>query len=528
MSRNSRPFYQFSGPAYPQILRGDNPTREVRADLEDRNEFYYDSAIQLCEADLERFVSLDGKPLCYEHDNEDEIGYIHHAWVDASQELRIMGRIYIDTPRGREIAQNVKNGHFRGLSVGYQTPIETNYMSGKNTLLSKQFREISLCKEPFFRGCDISVTASAHGKNQETKEQSYLANSDPAKSQLYFWIPLDVMASTQEQPTHPTGEAPQAGQAGVGGQLTPSQVSHSEASEILKEADKLKEQLNNTRAELEAKRKAEEAAKKENDARMARLAYLEQKEQERAAEYAKAQATVADEVIAEQKAAYGADLPEDWERATRETITNPEHQQYAGIITASAKKARADRERAEKLEEQLKAMQERMAKLEGANDVAAKQIRASRAELAEASKPQTGIEEEEESLLMSTTTTTTTNVHEIVCSKPSAAELPIFKELGFFSGLQGKERGVQASGRPVEERKIMTSISAPMVHAQLYDEKGERQQPNSMRWKNPALFSFITSRDITASAEYAKILSEHDQVTYGDPESLGLVSKRRF
>jgi hypothetical protein len=502
---SSRSYFEFSGPAYPQVLRGDNPTSEVRADLDDRNQFYYDSAVQLSEKDLERFVTLDGKPLCYEHDEDDEIGYIHHAWVDSSRKLRIIGRIYTDSARGQQIAANVRAGHFRGLSVGYSTGIERDGKSGKSMLKNKNFKEISLCREPFFTGCDISVTASKNGgKDQATKERLYMSNTHHTLKVEKYWIPLDVMASTQEQTTDAA-------------QLTPNQVAHSEASELLKEADKLKEQLTDTKAKLEAKTEAELAKEKEMKLKLERLAYLEQKEAAEKERYAKEQQAVVDEVIQEQAAAYGGELPKDWVESTRATLTNPDFKEYAGIITASAMKSKAERERANKIEAQLKEMQERMARIEAENTEAARRVRASRADLADATKPQQlkteTNEEEKDELKMSSTTTTST--YEIVCAKPSAAELPIFKELGFVT-----EQGVRA-GSGAHGRQLMTTYHEPAVHAHLADERGEKWLPNSMRYSNPTLFSWLTDREAPAISQ-TKMVKEKSSVQFGDPEQFGL------
>ena len=42
-----RPYRVIKGIAYPHLIKGKNKTRIVEANLNDRNEYYYDEAIRL-------------------------------------------------------------------------------------------------------------------------------------------------------------------------------------------------------------------------------------------------------------------------------------------------------------------------------------------------------------------------------------------------------------------------------------------------------------------------------------------------
>lgn len=65
---SQRPYRLVSGIAYPGVIRGDNPTRTITAQHDNRHELYHDPAIKLSEADLQRIGELKGKPICFEHE----------------------------------------------------------------------------------------------------------------------------------------------------------------------------------------------------------------------------------------------------------------------------------------------------------------------------------------------------------------------------------------------------------------------------------------------------------------------------
>lgn len=154
----SRPFYRFTGIAYKNVLKESQVSSRVTADLNSRKSMYNDNAIRLSEKDLKDFNGIDGKPICLEHRPHLEVGKIHHHWIDDEGNLRISGRIFTDSKDGQRMAEEVRCGNFRGLSVGYDAFLDDH------EVLKKEFHEISLCKEPFFEGCQVKVTACKKNK----------------------------------------------------------------------------------------------------------------------------------------------------------------------------------------------------------------------------------------------------------------------------------------------------------------------------------------------------------------------------
>lgn len=153
------------GTAYPNLVRGDNITRQITADIGNRDEYYYDDAIRLSEADVKAFNNLKGYPLCVEHDEGDEAGEITHSWTDEEGKLKFMARVNVKTPKGRDIWRKIHQKELACVSVGYTPYIcETS-----KQVKGKQFREISLCKQGFFPGAGISVTASNKNENENRK-----------------------------------------------------------------------------------------------------------------------------------------------------------------------------------------------------------------------------------------------------------------------------------------------------------------------------------------------------------------------
>ena len=146
----SRPYRIVNGVAYPELVRA-NSTTLVTANLNDREEYYYDPALVLSENDVK---NLAGKPICVEHDQNDVVGEISKTWTDGDGKLRFLGRVYLDTEYGRQIDKEIHNGTLRGISVGYDSRMEDGHVVGKD------FHEVSLCRQGFFAGASVSTRAS--------------------------------------------------------------------------------------------------------------------------------------------------------------------------------------------------------------------------------------------------------------------------------------------------------------------------------------------------------------------------------
>ena len=154
MSRKYKVIY---GISYPNLHHeGDQPIK-ISSNAQNREEFYNDPAIRLSSQDCEYFKNKD---ICLEHNENDKVGVITDAWKDSDNHMRMTARIFVDTPRGELIYDNVKCGKLKGLSVGYSVPIDHN-----DEIIYKNCKEISLCENPFFNGAEVKITASERGFN---------------------------------------------------------------------------------------------------------------------------------------------------------------------------------------------------------------------------------------------------------------------------------------------------------------------------------------------------------------------------
>ncbi len=159
------------GRAYPEVVKGKNATKTVKANHTDRKAFYNDPAVKLSDADLDEIDGAEGAPLCFEHDRKDVVGNVHHSWIeDGGRCLQIVGRIPLNE-RGRKLVDEIQCGKVKGFSVGYGTEMDCpdGNWETKN-LTSKTFHEISLVYEPFFEDCNLTVGVLASSKTSPTAE----------------------------------------------------------------------------------------------------------------------------------------------------------------------------------------------------------------------------------------------------------------------------------------------------------------------------------------------------------------------
>jgi len=164
-----------TGVAYPKLERGAGPAdKTVRANLSDREQVYRDPAISLCDHDLDAIQGAEGAPICVEHETDrGVVGRVHHSWIDdpnGKRALRVTARLDVESERGREVLRDIQAGRLRGFSVGYK-----NVLGSGRKVTGKTFHEISLVKEPFFDGCDLTVGVMA--SRQEGKKKSELHSS---------------------------------------------------------------------------------------------------------------------------------------------------------------------------------------------------------------------------------------------------------------------------------------------------------------------------------------------------------------
>jgi len=125
-----------------------------------RAQVWHDPAIRLNKTDS----GMIGKPVRIEHgrtsmDNVGRIlkvynlkmkpGEVHAASEDDENALFVMAEI-----TDKKTINEICDGLYSGFSVAYKYNIEGD------TVVSKEFNEVSLVKRPFFKGCNLEVLAS--------------------------------------------------------------------------------------------------------------------------------------------------------------------------------------------------------------------------------------------------------------------------------------------------------------------------------------------------------------------------------
>jgi len=465
-------YYVFTGRAYGSVKAGANATTLVTSDRRDRESFYRDPAVVLSDADMEAFNGTEGSPLCVEHDRGDVVGVVHHSWLGSGEDrsLKIIGRISLDTPRGRAVAEEVRAGRFKGLSVGYSAEIDDN---GK--MHEKRFREISLVADPFFDNCQLAsygVTASKGA----TKNVDDNSNRTSLQLQIQASRVVDFAMSADQ------AAAAAAAAATVGG--APAVT----AEELLSQTDQLKAHL---AAQEERSKQMEEA-----------LARYQAKEKQEAEDYAKAQAPKAEAYIQALTASRnGAALPEKMVLGFRDTFCNPQYKEAAGvleqqgrdIVEMMASKKSAE-ERAAAAEAQAKSYQTAVTKT-------SEILNHSRSDFAAAlASPASSSLGGDDASRRKTVEDVTAGrgggglgANQILNPEPSVNELPFMKHYGYVS--QSGSASVNASALAPGERFAPRSFPVAASHRLQKDQDGNDRHPASWRKTTPAMFAWMCDQE---------------------------------
>lgn len=323
-----RPYRIIQGICYPHLVSGSNTTKRVTASLSDPEAYYYDESIKLSEEDLNSFKD---KPICYEHDQSHVIGEIAQVWKDSDGKMRMQGRIYTDTPEGEEMFHSINTKNTSGLSVGYSAQIN----KFKN-VERKNCYEISVCKQGFFDGAAVSVTAS--------EKKNYITN--PSKNILNFKMATETNIATLD--------------------------TNKDASELAKIHDDLLKKTEEQAKEL-AKMKAMEE----------QLALLQAEKQQQLQKYAESQRPKLKEVLelTEQqfKEQNGPDavLPAEYRQSVENAFIHPAGEEAAAVITASAFSWKKARDARLAMEEKMKELENKNRQLLSDHEVAMTHVKAS-------------------------------------------------------------------------------------------------------------------------------------------------------
>ena len=533
-AKSGRPFYRFYGVAYNQLIKGRNPTTQIKSSLHDRDGYYYDDAVKLSTHDLETFGrknvasicgNLAGKPICVEHDPNFVVGEVTYQWVDDYGDVRITGRVYTDTPEGREKAEQLAHGDFRGLSVGYSAGVQDGF-DGSTHVGYKEFDEISICREPFFPGCQISVSASAGSKNKEKKAlesnaQTY-KTSEEKQNNNRIWF--KIMSSQEQQVTmSETTAAPvEQQQQQQSSEPTPMEI-EKESAPVAQDAEKTTSSSEGNKTDEEKKDKEELlkatdslaqnakklSAKFEESQKLRREAEIQNEDLRRQVEayqqqFAESKQPELQSTLQVYKEANKGELPEEFTNDLTATILNPDPQvqRYAQVVCSAAKMNNNLKSENKALQDKLSALEGMIKKLQDNQEAATLQLNASRNSLAKVATAATattvgkGKEEEDELVAhseqkMSGKVNINAGANEdmVFGPTPGKADIP------FMQAARRARVGVTASGAGKSAR---VGFRKAPVHAHMYMTNGELANPNSARFsKNPAnraLFSFLADK----------------------------------
>jgi hypothetical protein len=493
-------WYVFAGRAYPQVVQGSNKTTRITSNMDDRDSFYNDPAVMLSDADLDRVNGAEGKPLCVEHKLSDQVGYVHHSWIGDGDKrsLKIIGRISLETERGREVVREIKAGKLNGLSVGYGTDLVSNWNNSQTELLDKNFREISLVFAPFFTGCDLAqvgVTATKNpNHNNFEKKPNLLLRVDASKEIL--------MDSNQT--------------------AVP-------ASELLAEADKLKSQLTEESKAKEINAQEMSKLKAELDELRALKQQVVEKEKADAEAYAAAQMPKYEAYVAELAASSKTQLNDVMKKELQATFCNPRFKDGANHLWADHTQKVELKASFKVAEERIKALEDEKQKLESAVKKTSQVLNHSRSEFAASLNPKDAAKEDESrrktnsAEVEASFNSSSGGLRRIMACEPTLEETEFMQSYGFGSS------GVNASSySSYGARQRITSLPVAASHSLIRDEDGNLNNPGGMRYGSEGqqlLFSWMTNnpemhRDVS---DIVRMKEDRNVYEKRDPKHLMMV-----
>jgi len=499
VSKNKSPhvqkWYVFTGRAYPKVVQGSNSTTRITSNQNDRESFYNDPAVVLSEADLDRFKGTEGKPLCVEHNLNDQVGVIHHSWIGdgAKRSLKIIGRVTLETPRGRQVVADIKAGKYRGLSVGYGTDLVSNAYTGVTELEAKNFREISLVADPFFDGCNLAefgVTATKiSNHNNESQNSRLILKVDASQ---------EVLMEGQTQTPVP-------------------------ATELLAEADKLKSQLTEETKAKESQ--AQEVAQMK--AELEQLRQLKQrvadKEKAEAEAYKTSQMPKYEAYVAE-LAASKIQLTDAMKHDLMVTFCDPR-------MKDGARHLEAEYTQKVELRASLKEREERIKVLEATMSKTTQVLNHSRNEFAAAVGPKDTKEDDARKKVsisegVAASSSYGGDLSHIMNCEPTLEETTYMQAYGF----RADNSGVNASSFQYGgSRPLVRSLPVAASHSNIFNEEGQLTNPESARFGDNAhklMFSWMcNNRDLISGDLSDVVRMREDKNTLDRKEPIAGIQK---
>lgn len=488
-------WFVVTGTAYENVVKGKNPTNQVTSNYKNRQAFYHDEAVRLSEADLDKTKGVDGTPICVEHDPDDVVGIVHHSWSGTgdTRAINIIARIDQETNRGKQIVAELKAGKWKGFSIGYAAGLTTNGKTGNTTIDTKEIREISLVEAPFFPNCHVAmgveasrkmISIAASGRNSATNNEKYLSNDqfeDNINSETEkFFVPI-----TMSQPVEPTLPTTEAQRGAVPGE------------ELLKQADSLKADVNESNRIKEETLKRLLALEEENK----RYKAKEQAEQDA---YAKSQEPKFQAYVTELEASRKEKLS-DFERKKYETI----------FCSLKCKDSARDLELAmnEKIElraslkaaqDAAKAESEKVKQLETAVTKTTQVLNHSRQDFAKTVDNNAAAAEDEQRRKINTEVKASLKLNQIVNPHPSVGELPFLQAYGYTSevNVNASQQDDQYSNKP-----FVTAVPVAASHKHLIDEERNLMFPDSARYHAPAFFGWMCDNEELRNGDLSDVVN---------------------
>lgn len=525
-----------TGKAYPSVMQGENPTRVIQSALNDREAFYRDPAIKLTTSDLDALDGAEGAPMCVEHNRGDVVGSVHHTFIDGDDPQKgwkIMARIPLNE-RGRKVVADIKAGKLNGFSVGYGNSIDSS-PSGINKLDFKEFREISLVNEPFFDGCNLSVSVTA---SKTDKGKNYGNNLSHLHNNPYFctnfknylehiFVPFGEMSEVQDNNTAATPAPTQETPAPAAEPSVPLK----EMESMVKQTDLLKEQLNEKQRALEAAEVAKSEAAKaamSNEER-AELEALRNEKKAQLDAYKTANLPKAEEYMKWREEQDGSPLTDTEKKVYLAAFTNPqfkrdgerfERDMRRTVELAASKKALED-ERLKQEESQKSEMAKLMAEKQKLTELIGQGSANMRATYAAmmSQKTESLTDEQkqaEEPKTLVGVNASRLNPGEILNAKPTEHELGFLSEYNFTNKVD-----VNASKDDPwapEQKLFRQSLPSVPKHTQLVNDQGELNFPDSWRYTNETVMSWFVNESGLADADTSNYVAINASRTFMEPK----------
>jgi len=536
-SRNRNPnagkYLILKGTCYPDVVKGANPTKQLKYGpgvlrsrnvprehrLRARDAFYTQDAIKLSEQNLDAIDGAYGAPICHNHDVGDVVGSLHHSWLekeeerDGKQAMRLMARVPLDE-RGLRIKRDIDEGRLRGFSVRYKNKFNDN----ETEVVGKEFQEVSLVPEPFFEGCDLtmSVVAGAEEEGEsrgiwETTPYGYITiDSNHSLYSTADFVPFVYEMSDETAAAAPAAAAP----------ATIDQTSAAkDAAEMARQTDMLAQRARGAETEVERLTRELSEYKTRNEqstkaAMMYRASYAETQKPKADAYIAYLEETNGEKLDDKTRAGY-EDAFYDPNQAAHTTLFTKQAEAYlkqkehAASVVASLeeeKKARvaADEKAAElakainnnaKAIEQINNAPESMragyASAMSAETAAGADVSMTETEVALGTQFAAGAGRREASVVAGKNL----EPGDILCPAPSKNVLPFLADAGRNSQVGGEASVI--AGKFGEEHELLplrTSVPAiPPNTLQYWDETQGPPLQNSMRFLSPPQMSCMTN-----------------------------------